>query len=79
MKPSLLVCFNININMNSLCNILVMNGGKLIAVNKSRYFQKSSHLALGSGAFVSGLEFSADCQAHVVGKPSKQFFEIGKN
>ena len=56
-----------------------MNGGKLIAVNKSRYFQKSSHLALGTGAFVSGLEFSADCQAHVVGKPSKQFFEIGKN
>ena len=56
-----------------------MNGGKLIAVNKSRYFQKSSQLALGTGAFVSGLEFSADCRAHVVGKPSKQFFEIGKN
>jgi len=55
---------------------LVMGGADLIAVNKSRYFQKGSNLSLGTGAFVAGLEFSADCQAVVVGKPSKTFFEL---
>lgn len=55
---------------------LVMNGGRLVAVNKSRYFKKGSSLCLGTGAFVSGLEYSADCKAEVVGKPSKRFFEL---
>ena len=81
-----------------------MGGADLIAVNKSRYFQKGSDLSLGidfffflaqnmqqrehfdlchactlgTGAFVAGLEFSADCQAVVVGKPSKTFFELGR-
>ena len=55
-----------------------MNGGRLIAVNKSRYFQKNSELALGTGAFVAGLEFSSGKTAEVVGKPSKEFFKLGK-
>ena len=55
-----------------------MNGDRLVAVNKSRYFKKGSSLCLGTGAFVSGLEYSADCKAEVVGKPSKRFFELGR-
>ena len=55
---------------------LVINGGRLIAINKSRYFQKGSELALGTGAFVAGLEYSTDRTAEVVGKPSKTFFEL---
>ena len=54
-----------------------MNGGRLIAVNKSRYFQKNSELALGTGAFVAGLEFSSGKVAAIVGKPSKEFFRLG--
>ena len=54
-----------------------MNGGRLIAVNKSRYFQKNSQLALGTGAFVAGLEFSSGRVAEIVGKPSKEFFSLG--
>ena len=42
----------------------------------SRYFKKGSELALGTGAFVAGLEFSGDCKAEVVGKPSKTFFDL---
>ena len=41
-----------------------------------RYFKKGSELALGTGAFVAGLEFSGDCKAEVVGKPSKTFFDL---
>merc|ERR1712032_1388155 len=48
----------------------------LVAINKSRYFQTEAGLALGAGAFVSALEYSADCKAEVVGKPSKQFFHL---
>ena len=54
-----------------------MNGGRLVAVNKSRYFQKNSQLALGTGAFVAGLEFSSGRVAEIVGKPSKEFFSLG--
>ena len=53
-----------------------MNGGRLIAINKSRYFRSGSELSLGTGAFVSGLEFSSDCKAEVVGKPSTAFFQM---
>ena len=56
-----------------------MNGARLIAVNKSRYFQKGSDLVLGTGAFIAGLEYSDDCEAEIVGKPSKKFFELGEN
>ena len=54
----------------------VINGGRLIAINKSRYFQKGSELALGTGAFVAGLEYSTDRTAEVVGKPSRTFFQL---
>jgi len=55
---------------------LLKQGARLVAINKSRYFQTESGLALGAGAFVSALEYSADCKAEVVGKPSKQFFHL---
>ena len=53
-----------------------MAGGRLIAINKSRYFQSGTELALGTGAFVAGLEYSSDRQAGGGGKPSKNFFEL---
>lgn len=52
----------------------MLNGGKLIATHEGRYFQTSNGLALGPGMFVKGLEYAADCTAHVVGKPSSDFF-----
>ena len=48
---------------------LVKGGARLVAINKSRYYLRKDGLALGTGAFVAGLEFSADCKAEVVGKP----------
>jgi len=56
--------------------LLVKSGARLVAVNKSRYFKKADQLALGTGAFVAGLEYSCDCQAEVVGKPSETFFKL---
>ena len=42
----------------------------------NRYFKKGSDLVLGTGAFVAGLEYSCDCKAEIVGKPSESFFSI---
>jgi len=55
---------------------LLKNGASLVAINKSRYFKKDEGLAIGTGAFVTALEFASDSQAHVVGKPSTQFFHL---
>lgn len=53
---------------------LLLDGAPLIAIHKGRYYKRSDGLALGPGAFVSGLEYSSGCKAEVVGKPEPAFF-----
>lgn len=53
---------------------MIMDGAPLIAIHKARYYKRKDGLALGPGPFVTGLEYAADCQATVVGKPEKAFF-----
>lgn len=53
------------------------NPPPLIATHKGKYFSNSSNqLSLGPGPFVSALEYAADVQAIVVGKPTRTFFEL---
>ncbi|KAK2465845.1 hypothetical protein APHAL10511_001486 [Amanita phalloides] len=47
----------------------------LIATNKARYIH-DGRLSLGAGPFVAALEYAAGIQAHIVGKPTKSFFEM---
>lgn len=60
-------------HMNNALRIL-QRGSPLIAIHKGRYHKTKNGLSLGPGAFVSALEFAADCKATVVGKPNPQFF-----
>lgn len=53
---------------------LILDGAPLIAIHKARYYKRKDGLALGPGPFVTGLEYSTDTQATVVGKPEKTFF-----
>lgn len=53
---------------------LILNGAPLIAIHKARYYKRKDGLALGPGPFVTGLEYSTDSRAVVVGKPEKTFF-----
>ncbi|XP_063887422.1 haloacid dehalogenase-like hydrolase domain-containing protein 2 isoform X3 [Scylla paramamosain] len=53
---------------------LLLDGAPLIAIHKARYYKRGDGLALGPGAFVSGLEYSSGCKAEVVGKPEAAFF-----
>jgi HAD superfamily hydrolase (TIGR01458 family) len=62
-------------NMNTAMRI-VHTGGDLIAIHKARYYMTGKgDLSLGPGPFVTALEHATDVRAHVVGKPSKMFFE----
>ncbi|KAF7433774.1 hypothetical protein PC9H_005739 [Pleurotus ostreatus] len=48
----------------------------LIATHRAKYLESASPpgLSLGPGPFVAALEYAAGVQAHVVGKPTKEFF-----
>ena len=55
---------------------MVADGARLIALHKNRYWRKKSELILDLGPFVALLEYAADVEARVVGKPARPFFEL---
>jgi HAD superfamily hydrolase (TIGR01458 family) len=55
---------------------LVMEGAPLIALAKNRYFMKPEGLTLDAGAYVAALEYAAEVEATVLGKPSADFFDM---
>lgn len=62
--------------LNELMN-QILEGAELIALHKGRYFQTETGLQLDSGAFVAALEHATGKKAHIVGKPTQAFFEMG--
>ncbi len=61
--------------MNELLND-ILNGSKIIALHKGRYFQTDNGLNIDTGAFIAGLEYVTNTSSHVIGKPSKSFFDL---
>lgn len=53
---------------------LVMDGAPLIALARNRYFMQPDGLTLDAGAFVAALEYAAEVEATVLGKPAPAFF-----
>ncbi len=52
-------------------------GAELVAMHKNRFFQTDEGLCMDIGGFVDGLEFVSGKTAHIVGKPSSEFFQLG--
>jgi HAD superfamily hydrolase (TIGR01458 family) len=50
-------------------------GAELYCLHKNRWWQTSRGPLLDSGGFVAGLEYAADVEAAVLGKPSAAYFE----
>lgn len=53
----------------------LLAGARLVAIQKNRFWETGSGLALDAGAFVAALEYASGREATVVGKPSRAFFE----
>lgn len=53
---------------------LLMEGAPLVATGVNRYFRDGDMLSLDAGPFVRALEYAAEVEAVVVGKPAESFF-----
>jgi len=49
-------------------------GAELYCLHKNRWWQTGDGARLDAGAFVAGLEYAADIEATVLGKPSNAYF-----
>ncbi|MFL5929478.1 MAG: TIGR01458 family HAD-type hydrolase [Gaiellaceae bacterium] len=49
-------------------------GAELYCLHKNRWWQTADGARLDAGAFVAGLEYAADIEATVLGKPSAAYF-----
>ena len=50
-------------------------GARLVCLHKNRWWQTSRGALLDAGAFVAGLEYAAETEAEVVGKPTAAYFQ----
>lgn len=50
-------------------------GAPLIGIGLNKYFMDDDGLMLDTGAFIRGLEWAADTEAIIMGKPGRAFFE----
>jgi len=55
---------------------LIKNGAEILALEKDRYWMASDGLMLSAGPFVTALEYATGTSATVIGKPSRQFFDL---
>ena len=61
--------------INKAFNCL-MNGAQLIALQKNRFWLSDQGYRVDAGAFVALLEYAANVQARIIGKPSAEFFNL---
>jgi HAD superfamily hydrolase (TIGR01458 family) len=63
-------------NLNKAFRILD-EGAQLIAIANNRYFKDNDGaLSMDAGCFVSALEYVSGQKAHLIGKPSKEFYHL---
>jgi len=61
--------------LNGLFRMLAA-GAPLIALHKNRVSRRAEGISLDLGPFVAALEYAAGVEARVVGKPSRDFFDL---
>ncbi len=61
------------------CFRLLMNGLPLVSMGSNRYFRESQAFSLDVGPFMAALEYAAELEAVVLGKPSPEFFQAAVN
>ncbi|KAJ2457437.1 Haloacid dehalogenase-like hydrolase domain-containing protein 2 [Coemansia sp. RSA 2424] len=55
----------------------LLGGADLVGIHRAKYYASAEgQLSLGPGGFVAALEYAADRQAVLVGKPARAFYEL---
>jgi len=54
----------------------LMDGARLIAIHKSRFWQTEHGLQMDIGGFVQALEYASGTTATIIGKPSPDFYRM---
>ena len=54
----------------------VINGSRLIAMHKNRYWKSARGLTVDLGAFIAALEYASGKSAAVMGKPNPNMFQL---
>ncbi len=54
----------------------LIQGAKLIAIHKNRFWQTEQGLQMDIGGFIEALEYASGVKAMIIGKPSPDFFQI---
>lgn len=54
----------------------IMNGSSILALSKTHYYLQDNGININTGAFVSMFETSCEKGAILLGKPSKEFFNL---
>ena len=53
---------------------ILIDGGRLYALGRNRFFRGKDGFELDAGPFVAALEYAAEVEATLIGKPSPDFF-----
>lgn len=53
---------------------ILMAGAPLLGIGRNRYFKSADTLQLDAGPFIQALEYAADIEAEILGKPAAGFF-----
>lgn len=61
------------------CFRLLLDGLPLLSMGSNRYFRENGRLSLDIGPFMAALEYAAEMEAVVLGKPSSEFFLAAVN
>lgn len=54
---------------------LCHEGAELIGIGRNKYFKDETGLNLDAGPFIRALEWAADVEAEIMGKPNRSFFD----
>jgi HAD superfamily hydrolase (TIGR01458 family) len=55
---------------------LLLYGGELLALEKDRFWMGNEGMMLSAGPYVAALEYASGKTARLIGKPSKEFFQM---
>ena len=53
---------------------LLIQGAPLLGIGRNRYFKSGGELQMDAGPFIQALEYAADTEAEILGKPAAGFF-----